>query len=225
VRRFEMKIAVDGPAGAGKSTISKAVAKEMGCLYIDTGAMYRAVGLNAINNEVSLDDEASLTELMNKTDIKLKIEDDGQHILLNGEDVTGLIRTPQVSMAASKVSAAAGVRESLVQLQRKIAGENDVIMDGRDIGTTVLPDAEVKIYLTASVEDRAMRRYLEMKEKGESAVLEDVAKDIEQRDYNDMHRKVSPLKVADGAYVLDTSGMTLEESINAVKEYVGRFAE
>lgn len=220
-----MKIAVDGPAGAGKSTISKAVAKEMGCLYIDTGAMYRAVGLNAINNEVSLDDEASLTELMNKTDIKLKIEDDGQHILLNGEDVTGLIRTPQVSMAASKVSAAAGVRESLVQLQRKIAGENDVIMDGRDIGTTVLPDAEVKIYLTASVEDRAMRRYLEMKEKGESAVLEDVAKDIEQRDYNDMHRKVSPLKVADGAYVLDTSGMTLEESINAVKEYVGRFAE
>lgn len=219
-----MQIAVDGPAGAGKSTVSKAVAKKTCLLYIDTGAMYRAVGLKAIRLGIALDDTERIEKMTKESDIKIKPEEDGQHILLDGEDVTDLLRTPEVSMAASSVSAIAGVREALVGLQRKIACGNDVIMDGRDIGTKVLPNAEVKIFLTASVEERAMRRYLELKEKGGDADYESVKRDMETRDYNDTHRAVSPLKPAEDALIIDTTGKTLEESVEMIiKECIGRF--
>lgn len=217
-----MQIAIDGPAGAGKSSISKAVAGEMGYLYIDTGAMYRAVGLAALEGGVDFADGEALTALAREADIKLTIEPDGQHIFMNGQDVTGKIRTPSVSMAASAVSAIGGVRKALVDIQRQIAGNNDVIMDGRDIGTVVLPKAEVKIYLTASVEARAERRAAEMREKGEDVDFDEVKRDIEKRDHSDTHRKESPLRRADDAVLLDTSELNFEESVDAVKGIIGR---
>lgn len=220
-----MQIAIDGPAGAGKSTVAKAAAKELGFLYIDTGAMYRAVGLKAIRSGIAFEETERIEKMTSASDIGIKSEEDGQHIFLDGEDVTGLIRTPEVSMAASRVSAIGGVREALVALQRKIAGENNVIMDGRDIGTKVLPDAKVKIFLTASVEERAMRRYLEMKEKGAEADFEEVKRDMEQRDYNDTHRAFSPLRAAEDAVVIDTTGKSLEESVEMIKECIGRCDE
>lgn len=213
-----MQIAIDGPAGAGKSTISKKAAEELGFLYIDTGAMYRAVGLKTIEKNIS--GAEPIGKMMDDTDIAIKLMPDGRHIILDGIDVTDKIRTPEVSMAASKVSAIEKVRSALVDLQRRIAGENNVIMDGRDIGTVVLPSAEVKIFLTASAEDRAQRRYSEMLEKGQEAVYEDVLADMIQRDYNDTHREVSPLKAAKDAYIMDTTGNTLEESVCAVTEYI-----
>ena len=215
-----MQIAIDGPAGAGKSTISKFVSAELGYLYIDTGAMYRAIGYKAICEGIDLDDKEKLVEMTKNVNLELKITDHGQGVFVDGEDVTGKIRTGEVSMAASKVSAIMGVRETLVDLQRKIAGSNNVIMDGRDIGTVVLPDAEVKIFLTASVEDRAMRRYLEMKEKGVETSYQAVKEDMEERDYNDSHRAASPLKAADDAVVIDTSGKTLGESVQLIVEHI-----
>lgn len=215
-----MQIAIDGPAGAGKSTISKFVAAEMGYLYIDTGAMYRAIGYKAIKSGISLDDNDKIEAMAKDSDIELKITDHGQSIYLDGKDVTDKIRTPEVSMAASKVSAIAGVRKTLVDLQRRIAGSNDVIMDGRDIGTVVLPDAEIKIFLTATAEDRAMRRYLELKEKGVDVSYQAVLEDMQTRDYNDTHRAESPLKAADDANVIDTSGQTLGESVQVVVDFI-----
>ena len=215
-----MQIAIDGPAGAGKSTISKFVATELGYLYIDTGAMYRAVGYKAINNGIDLGDEKALKELTEKTDIQLKITSHGQGIFVDGENVTDKIRTAEISMAASKVSAVGAVREILVDMQRKIAGSQNVIMDGRDISTVVLPKAEIKIFLTATAEDRAMRRYLEMKEKGVETSYQAVLEDMQQRDYNDMHREVSPLKKADDATMIDTSGQTLGESVQLIVEFI-----
>ncbi len=215
-----MQIAIDGPAGAGKSTISKFIAQEMGYLYIDTGAMYRAIGYKAIKENIDLDDCAKVEAMAKQSDIELKITDHGQSIFLDGKDVTPYIRTPEVSMAASKVSAIGPVRKTLVDLQRRIAGSNNVIMDGRDIGTVVLPDAEIKIFLTASAEDRAMRRYLELKEKGVDVNFQEVLEDMETRDYNDSHRAESPLRAADDATVIDTSGQTLGESVQTIVEFI-----
>ena len=215
-----MQIAIDGPAGAGKSTISKFVASEMGYLYIDTGSMYRAIGYKVLNNNIILDEKEKIEELAKNSSIELKITDHGQSIYLDGVDVTGKIRTPEVSMAASTVSAIGGVRKTLVQLQRKIAGSNNVIMDGRDIGTVVLPDAEIKIFLTATAEDRAMRRYLELKEKGLDVNYQEVLEDMQQRDYQDMHRVESPLRAAEDATVIDTSGQTLGESVQLIVEFI-----
>lgn len=214
------KIAIDGPAGAGKSTISKKVAKELGFVYIDTGAMYRTVGLKAVRCGIDTKDGAGVSSILPNLDIDIKHEGVEQHIYLDGENVSDKIRTPEISMAASNVSAIPAVRVAMVDLQRKLAENHDVVMDGRDIATFVLPDAEIKIFLTASVDARARRRYNELIEKGESVSFEDVKKEMEIRDYNDSHREVSPLKIADGAQVIDTSELTLDESIQKVTEYV-----
>ncbi len=213
-----MQIAIDGPAGAGKSTIAKAAAKEMGFLYIDTGAMYRAIGLKALSQK--LEEDKDIAEMTKDTDIEITLLPDGQHMILDGADVTDKIRTPEVSMAASRVSAIGEVRSTLVGLQRKIAGKNDVIMDGRDIGTVVLPEAEVKLFLTASAEDRARRRFEEMLQKGEKADYESVLEDMKKRDYNDSHRAVSPLKAAEDAHIMDTTGNTLEKSVKMITDYI-----
>lgn len=215
-----MQIAIDGPAGAGKSTISKFVATELGYLYIDTGAMYRAIGYKALKLGLNLDENDKIDAMAKETEIELKITENGQAIFLDGKDVTTKIRTPEVSMAASRVSAIGGVRKTLVELQRKIAGSNDVVMDGRDIGTVVLPEAEVKIFLTATAEDRAMRRYIELREKGVDTSYQSVLEDMEKRDWQDTHREESPLKAADGATVIDTSGQTLGESVQLVTDFV-----
>lgn len=215
-----MQIAIDGPAGAGKSTISKFVAAELGYLYIDTGAMYRAIGYKVLKNNIGLEESERIDAMAKESDIELKITDHGQSLYLDGVDVTDKIRTPEVSMAASAVSAIGGVRRALVDLQRKIAGNNNVIMDGRDIGTVVLPDAEIKIFLTATAEDRAMRRYLELKEKGLDVNYQEVLEDMEKRDYQDSHREESPLRAAEDARIIDTSGQTLGESVQVLIEYI-----
>ena len=211
-----MKIAIDGPSGAGKSTISKKVSELMGFVYIDTGAMYRAVGLKALYIGIDTKDEDALSSLLKDLVLDIKHEQGSQHIYLDGEDVSSLIRTPEVSMAASDVSAIPSVREAMVYLQRNLAKNHNVVMDGREIGTCVLPDAEVKIFLTASIEARAERRFKELKEKGMDISFDDVKSDMERRDYNDSTHAASPLKIAEGAAVIDTSGMTLEESVKAV---------
>lgn len=215
-----INIAVDGPAGAGKSTISRAAAKTLGFIYVDTGALYRTVALNVIRNGESLDDVQAIISLLPSTDISLKFEDGQQKVMLGGEDVSDLIRTPEVSMGASKVSAVPAVREFLFELQQKIARENNCVMDGRDIGTVVLPNAQLKVFLTASAEERARRRCKEFLEKGEQVSFEEVLRDIEQRDYNDSHRDIAPLKQADDAILLDTSNLNLEESIQALTRLI-----
>lgn len=212
-----IRIAIDGPAGAGKSTIAKKIAKLVGIVYLDTGAMYRAVGLQAIRENVGLTDNSSLAELVKNIDIDVVYSDGEQSITINGEDVSGKIRTPEVSKAASLVAAVPEVRLKLVELQRQIAAKQSVVMDGRDIGTYVLPDAEVKIFLTASVAERARRRYEELLEKGMAVSLEEIAKDIEQRDYNDSTRAFAPLKKADDAEEIDTTVLTIDEVVEKVK--------
>ena len=214
------KIAIDGPAGAGKSTISKKVASALGFVYIDTGAMYRTVGLKAVRCGVDTNDEKGVIELLPSLDIEIRREGVEQHIYLDGENVSGQIRTPQISMAASNVSRIPAVRLAMVDMQRKLAQNHDVVMDGRDIASYVLPDAEIKIFLTASVDARAKRRYDELLEKGESVSFEDVKNEMIQRDTNDSTREFAPLTVADGAEVIDTSELTLSESIDKVIDYV-----
>ncbi len=212
---MSIAIAIDGPAGAGKSTIAKAAAKSLGFIYVDTGAMYRALGLFALRNSVAPDDREAVKELLAKVELKLaRNENKEQLVILCGEDVSGLIRTEQVSMAASRISAIPEVREFLLTLQRDMAKTSDVIMDGRDIGTVVLPDAKVKIFLTASAEIRARRRYDELIAKGEDALYEDVLKDVIERDNNDMNRPIAPLKPAEDSILVDTSELTLQESID-----------
>ncbi len=209
-----INVAIDGPAGAGKSTISKAAAKELGFIYIDTGALYRTVGLNAMRKKADLESAESIEKtLTNDLSVELRFIDGEQRMFLNGEDVSLSIRTPEASMAASKVSAVPAVRKYLFDLQKKLAKENDCIMDGRDIGTVVLPDAKVKIFLTASPESRAKRRFEELLEKGMDVKFEDVLTDMKQRDYNDSHRAIAPLKPAEDAILLDTSGFELEKSV------------
>ena len=212
---MSINIAVDGPAGAGKSSIARAVAEEIGYIYVDTGALYRSIALYSIENKL---DNESLVNSLDKINIRLEFIDKCQHVFLNDNDVSDKIRTPEVSMGASKVSAIPEVREFLFGLQKKIAAENNIIMDGRDIGTVVLPDADLKVFLTASAEERANRRFKEMIDS--SISYEQVLEEIKQRDYNDMHRDVAPLKQAEDAVLLDTTGMTLEEVKQKLKALI-----
>ena len=215
-------IAVDGPSGAGKSTLAKLLARRLGFLYVDTGAIYRTVGLRAYRAGVDPEDEAAVTALLDGLDIELKYGADGlQHMYLDGEDVTDAIRQHVISRYTSGVSAIPAVRAFLLERQRDMAREHDVIMDGRDIGTVVLPHAQVKIYLTASSMVRAKRRYDELIAKGESCDLEKIRQDIEDRDYRDMHRETSPLKQAEDAVLVDTSDMTIEQVIDRIVALIG----
>ena len=215
-----MNIAIDGPAGAGKSTIARLVSKKLDFIYVDTGAMYRAIALYFINNDTDVENEEELKAALDKIQINISYENGVQHILLNMDDVSKKIRNEQVGNMASKTSAYKPVREKLLDLQRGIAAENDVIMDGRDIGTNILPNAELKIYLTASVDVRAKRRYDELVEKGETPDLETIKKDIEQRDYQDMNREVAPLRQAEDAVLVDTSEMGIDEVVDCIIELV-----
>lgn len=210
---MSINIAIDGPAGAGKSTIAKMVSAELGYIYVDTGALYRTIALYIMENNISDND---IPEKINKADVSLKFIDNTQRVFLGDRDVSGLIRTPQISMEASRTSAIPAVREYLFDTQQKIAKENNVIMDGRDIGTVVLPDAQVKIFLTATPEERANRRYRELSEKPDCPSYEDILKDIIERDHNDMNRPVAPLKQADDAVLVDTTNLTLEQSVKEI---------
>lgn len=204
-------IAIDGPAGAGKSSAAKKAAESLRFVYVDTGAMYRTIGLYMLENQVRVDEEEALKAALDRIRIELKYEEGVQRMYLNGEDVSDRIRTPEVSEKASVVAAIPAVREKLLNLQRDMAASQDVVMDGRDIGTNILPDAELKIYLTASVEERARRRYQELIQKGEECSIEDIQRDIADRDYRDMHRETAPLRQAEDAVYLDSSDMTLDE--------------
>lgn len=211
---MSIAIAIDGPAGAGKSTIAKAAARELGFIYVDTGALYRAIGLSAQRKGYTSDDKAEIISMLDTIKVELAFnEAHEQVVLLNGEDVSGFIRTPEISMMASAVSAIPEVRAYLLDLQRDIAHTNNVIMDGRDIGTVVLPDAKLKIFLSASPECRARRRYDELVEKGMDVKYEDILSDVIARDYADSHRDIAPLKPAEGAVMIDTSGEDLETSV------------
>ena len=213
-------IAIDGPAGAGKSTIAKKVAKELSCVYVDTGAMYRAMALYLLRQKVSKENTSEIGTTCQNADITIEYQDGVQIVLLNGENVNEFLRTEEVGNMASAVSGYMPVREKLVELQKQLAAKENVIMDGRDIGTCVLPDAPAKIYLTASVEVRAVRRYKELLEKGMEADLKEIEKDIEDRDYRDMHREHSPLKQAEDAVLLDTSSMTLDQVVEEILKIV-----
>lgn len=215
-----INIAIDGPSGAGKSTIAKAAAKKLGYIYVDTGALYRTIALNAIRKGADVHDENALQEVLKDTDVKLAFVEDTQHVFLNGEDVSEFIRTPEISMGASAVSALPCVRAFLLDLQRNIASKNNCIMDGRDIGTLVLPNAQIKIFLTASSECRAKRRYIELLERGHEVEYDDVLKDIIERDYNDSHRDIAPLKPSDDSVILNTTEMDLQQSIDALVDIV-----
>lgn len=216
-----MKIAIDGPSGAGKSTISKCVAKKFGFVYIDTGAMYRTIGLCALNNNLDTKrDISQIIALLDGLKIDISLDTAGQRMFLNDEDVTDKIRTPEVSMAASDVAAIPEVRIKLVELQRNLAKGKNVVMDGRDIATYVLPDAEIKIFLTASAESRAQRRYDELIDKGTKTTFEQVLQDVINRDTNDSKREFSPLRIDESAKVIDTTGNTLDESISVVEKYI-----
>ncbi|MBR3630236.1 MAG: (d)CMP kinase [Oscillospiraceae bacterium] len=218
-----VNIAIDGPSGAGKSSISKAVATDLGFIHVDTGAMYRAIGLYAIRNDC-LAPEA-IERVIGEITVELKFLGGAQRVMLCGEDVTDYIRTPEVSMAASKVSAVPAVRAHLLDLQKKIAAENNIIMDGRDIGSVVLPHADLKIFLTASAEERASRRYLELREKPNCPPYEEILKDIEQRDYNDTHRKIAPLTVPEDAVTVDSSNMGFNEVVERITALIREVME
>lgn len=211
---MSIAIAIDGPAGAGKSTIAKLAAKELNFIYVDTGALYRTVGLAATLNNVEPKTSPQVDELLSKIKVELTFNDKNEQIvLLDGEDVSSKIRTPEASMMASSISAVPAVRAYLLDLQRNIAKTNNVIMDGRDIGTVVLPNAQIKIFLSAKPEDRAKRRYDELLEKGMDVKYEDILADVIQRDYNDSHRDIAPLKPAEDSIMVDTTGNTLEQSV------------
>lgn len=211
---MNIAIAIDGPAGAGKSTIAKMAAKELAFIYVDTGALYRAIGLCAYRNSIGSKDVPAILEMLKTIKVELAFNDKKEQVvLLNGEDVTGFIRTPEISMYASDVSAIPDVRAFLLDLQRNMAKTNNVIMDGRDIGTVVLPNAKIKIFLTASPEVRARRRYDELVEKGLDVKFDDVLQDVITRDYNDSHRETAPLKPAQDSIIVDTSDLNLEESV------------
>lgn len=220
-RDKNIAIAIDGPAGAGKSTIAKLVSKKLKIVYLDTGAMYRAVALKAIREKVDTLDREKMASLIENIDIRVEYKDEEQRIYLDNEDVSDLIRTPEVSIGASNVAVIPEVRIKMVELQRAIAKECSVVMDGRDIGSYVLPDADLKIFLTASIEERAKRRYNEQLLKGVSNVtLEDVKKDIEYRDKNDSSREFAPLKKASDAIEVDTTNLSIEEVANKILEQI-----
>ncbi len=218
-----VSVAIDGPAGAGKSTIAKRVARELGFLYVDTGAIYRTVGYHMWLMGIGPKDADGIRRCLDDVNIEIRHEDDGvQHMILNGKDVTGEIRTPEMSKYASGVSAQKCVRDFLLDMQRKFARKHNVVMDGRDIGTVVLPNAQVKIFLTASAEERARRRFAELSEKGEKVSLEKVLQDMIARDKQDTERAIAPLKAAPDAVRLDTSGNTIEQSIDQILTIVRR---
>ena len=213
-----INIAIDGPAGAGKSTVARAVAKKLGILYLDTGAMYRAMALKAMREGIDPNDKEQVLPLLECTEIYAKNIGGTQHTYLDGEDISGLIRTPEISRGASDISAIPDVRVKLAQIQRNIAHTSDVVMDGREIGSYVIPECENKFYVTASVDERARRRLLELKEKGRDngMTVEDMAKDIAERDYNDSHRAFAPLLRLPEAILIDTTDLTIDEAVNAV---------
>lgn len=214
---MSINIAIDGPAGAGKSTIAKMVSAEMGYIYVDTGALYRTVALYITEKGIA---DEKIEESLGGADASLKFIDGVQRVFLGDRDVSDLIRTPEISMAASRTSAIPAVRAYLFELQKKIARENNVIMDGRDIGTVVLPDADVKIFLTASAEERANRRFKELSEKPDCPAYEEILRDIIQRDYQDMNRETAPLKQAEDAVLVDTTELTLEQSAQRIAEII-----
>lgn len=210
-------IAVDGPSGAGKSTLAKALARELNIIYVDTGAIYRTIGLEVFRRGLDPKNEAEVSAILPELSIRMEYEDDGlQHMFLNGEDVTADIRLPKISLYASDVSALPAVRAFLLEMQRELARRNCVIMDGRDIGTVVLPDAEVKIYLTASAEERAKRRFLELAARGAEKTYQEVLEEQRLRDDNDMHRAIAPLKPAEDSVIVDTTELDFEQSKQAV---------
>lgn len=210
-------IAIDGPAGAGKSTIAKAVAKELSIIYVDTGALYRAVGLYALSKGLDTTNAEDITAILSEIKVELSYDENNvQSVLLNGENVSDKIRTPEISMAASNVSAIPSVRKFLFDTQQNIAKTNSVIMDGRDIASVVLPNADVKIFLTATPEDRARRRYLELLEKGMQVDYNDILEDVKKRDYNDSNREIAPLKPTDESIIVDTTGFELEDAIDTL---------
>ncbi|MBP3637077.1 MAG: (d)CMP kinase [Clostridia bacterium] len=211
-----LNIAMDGPVGAGKSSIAAEVAKRLGILHLDTGAMYRAIGLTALRRGVDVSDEAAAVALSKELEIAVAHEADGQHTFVNGEDVTGLIRTPEVSMATSTVSKHLGVRQGMVALQQKLAAQTPMLVDGRDICIRVLPNATVKIYLTASAEERARRRWLEMQQKGAPDTYEQVLEDLKKRDAQDMNREVDPLRPAEDAVIVDSTELNFEQVVEAI---------
>ncbi len=213
-------IAIDGPVGAGKSTVAKITAKRLNIIYVDTGAMYRSVGLYVVRKGLDTKNSEHVKSVLDEINLDVRLSNEGQMIFLNGEDVTKLIRTPEISMAASDVSAVPEVRERMVHIQRELAKSKSVIMDGRDIGTVVLPNATSKIYLNANLDERATRRYKELLNKGQNVTFDEVKNDIIERDRNDMSRKASPLKKADDAIELDTTGLSLEEVVNRVVDIV-----
>lgn len=213
-------IAIDGPAGAGKSTIAKKLAKELGFVYVDTGAMYRALAYYFMKKGIAAEQEDAIVEACEEADVTLCYEDGQQQVILNGENVGGVIRTEEVGKTASVTSAYPAVRKKLVALQKRLAASENVIMDGRDIGTVVLPDADVKIYLTASVAVRAKRRFDEMVQKGTACEIDQIERDIADRDYRDMHREISPLKQAEDAVLLDSSELDIEGVVDAMKAIV-----
>lgn len=212
-------VAIDGPAGAGKSTIAKLVAKEKGYIYVDTGAMYRGLAIHFLNRGIDPEDRDAVAEACRDAEVTIGYEDGVQQIYLNGENVTSMLRTEETGNMASKTSAIPEVREKLLELQRSLAREKDVIMDGRDIGTNILPNADVKIYLTASVETRARRRYDELKEKGTDCSLDEIARDIRERDERDMTREIAPLKKAEDAILVDSSDMTIQQVVDEICGY------
>lgn len=213
---MSVNIAIDGPAGAGKSTIAKKVAAKLNFTYIDTGAMFRGMALYFLRENVSVKDEEAISASCPNINISIKYEDGVQHLILNGEDVSTEIRQEEVGNTASSIATYPVVREKLLSLQREMAATMNVIMDGRDIGTVVLPNADLKIYLTASVDTRAERRYKELVEKGQTPNIDDIKKDIEDRDYRDMHREVAPLTVADDATLVDSSYMNIDEVVDTI---------
>jgi len=222
---MSFKIAIDGPSSSGKSTLAKRIAKELGFTYIDTGAMYRATGYYFLNNNLDLNDIDVVNNNINNISISINYVNSEQHVLLNGEDIKAFIRNEEVGNAGSIISTYQTVREKLVEMQQEMAKVQNVVMDGRDIGTVVLPDAQVKIYLNADCHERAIRRYQELLDKGIVKSLEDVEKDLQERDYRDMNRKNSPLKKADDAIEIDSTYLTIEEVVqkvlNIVKEKQG----
>ena len=218
-----MHIAIDGPSGAGKSTIAKALSAQLGCIYLDTGAMYRTVGLMATRRGVDTHDDDALAQMLKDADIQVVMTEEGQRMMLDGEDVEGLIRTPEMSMAASNVAVCPSVRKMLVSVQQSIAQKNDVVMDGRDIGTRVLPNAEFKFFLNASPEVRAMRRFDELRNKGQNVTYEAVLEDVKQRDLQDTTRKESPLTIAPDAIEVATDDLNADEVVQVIMALMGRF--
>ncbi|MCI8717134.1 MAG: (d)CMP kinase [Lachnospiraceae bacterium] len=214
------QVAIDGPAGAGKSTIAKILAADLGFIYVDTGAMYRAMALSCLRNGIDVRDKEAVVGHCEKIEVSLKYKNGEQQVLLNGENVNAYIRTEEVSQATSAISIYEGVREKLLNLQRQLGQEHNVVMDGRDIGTNVLKDAQVKIYLTASVNTRAKRRYEELVKRGIECNLKEIEEDIKERDYRDMHREIAPLKQAEQAVYLDSSELAIEQVVGKIREMI-----